>query len=143
MAGETSYANGYVATAFKGHGGRQVCVMEATHEVLTTELQLADKIAFGKVPAGAVYLDAILAVDDLDSNGSPALSLELGDDDDVDGLVDGTTLGQSASVTRGNGAYITNRTAVATEKTIYVNVTAAAATAAAGTIRVTVFYYVP
>lgn len=140
MAGETSYASGYKATAFKGQGN-QVCVLEATHEVLTTELQLADKIAFGKVPAGAVYLDAVLVTDDLDA--STGLSLELGDDDDVDGLVDGTALGQAAAVTRGNGDYIINRKQVTAEKTIFVNVTAAATTPAAGTIRVTVYYYVP
>jgi hypothetical protein len=141
MAGETTYANGYKNTAFKGHGGGQVCVLEATHEVTTAELQLADKIAFGKIPAGAVYLDALLACDDLDS--STGLSLELGDDDDVDGLVDGTNLGQAAGFTRGNGDYVINRKQVTAEKTIFVNVTAAATTAVAGTIRVAVYYYVP
>lgn len=140
MAGETTYANGYTGRAFKGDGP-QLCALDATHEVTTTELQLADKIIFGKVPKGAIYVDAILACDDLDS--STGLSLELGDDDDVDGLVDGTALGQAAAITRGNGAYITNRRQVTAEKNIIVNVTAAATTPVAGTIRAIVYYYVP
>ena len=142
MAGETTYADGYVDTAFKGDG-RSLCVLDATHEITTTELQLADKIRFGKVPAGAVYVSGYIATDDLDSNGSPTVNLEVGDDDDVDGLYDGTTVGQAAGVVVFNGTYITNRTAVTAEKYIAVNLTAAAATAVAGTVRVVLYYYTP
>ena len=142
MAGETTYADGYTNTAFSGLG-RQLCVLDVTHEITTTELQLADKIRFGKVPAGAVYVGGYIATDDLDSNGSPTVNLEVGDDDDVDGLYDGTTVGQAAGIVTFNGTYITNRTTVSTEKYIAVNVTAAAATAVAGTVRVVLYYYTP
>ena len=141
MAGETSSFTEYTTTAFKGLQGRTVCVLDATHEILTTELELADKLRVGVVPAGAIYLDALLATDDLDS--STGLSLEVGDSNDVDGLIDGTALGQTAAFTRGNGAYIINKTQKTSETIVYLNVTAAATTAVSGTVRVIVYYYVP
>lgn len=143
MAGETTQADEYTTTQYKGFGGRQLCVLDVTHEITTGELELADVIEFGQVPEGAVYVDGFLATDDLDSNGTPALVLDVGDDDDSDGLLDGSTSGQAAAVTRFNGAYLTNKTAVTAAKTISVTVQTAAATAAAGTVRVVLWYYVP
>lgn len=142
MAAATTQANGYSTTAFQGLGQR-LSVLDVTHEVTTAELETGDVIQFGKVPKGAIYVDGYLACDDLDSNGAPTLNLEVGDEDDVDGLLDGTTAGQSAAVTRFAGAYITNRAAITGEKTIAVKVTAGAATAAAGTIRVVLYYWNP
>lgn len=142
MAGETTNADQYSTTTFAG-AGKQLCVLDVTHEITTAELQLADKVRFGKVPKGAVYVGGYIAVDDLDSNGTPTLNLEVGDDDDADGLYDGTTVGQAAGVAAFNGAYITNKTTITADKTIYLNVTAAAATAAAGTVRIVLYYYVP
>lgn len=138
----TTNANGYSTTAFKG-SGRQLCVLDVTHEITTAELQLSDVIQFGVVPAGAVYVGGYLATDDLDSNGTPTLVLDVGDGDDPDGLLDGTTTGQSAAITTFNGSYITNKTTVSAEKTISVTVQTAAATAVAGTVRVVLYYYVP
>lgn len=142
MAGETTQADEYSAVAYKG-SGNQLCVLDRTHEVTTAELELADVIQFGKVPSGAIYVGGYLATDDLDSNGTPALVLDVGDDDDADGLLDGTTTGQAAGITTFNGAYITNKTTVSAEKTISVTVETAAATAAAGTIRLVLYYYAP
>lgn len=142
MAGETTQADAYSEVAFKG-SGNQLCVLDRSHEVTTGELELADVIEFGKVPKGAVYVGGYLATDDLDSNGTPALVLDVGDDDDSDGLLDGATSGQAAAITNFNGAYLTNKTAVDGEKTVKVTVQTAAATAAAGTIRLVLYYYTP
>ena len=140
MAGETTNADEYSTTAFKGHG-IQLCALDVTHEVSTGELELADVIQIGKIPAGATYVGGFIATDDLDSNGTPALDLDVGDDDDADGLAGTGSIGQAAAVNTFAGAYITNKTTTTAEKTIKVTVTAAAATAAAGTIRVVVYYY--
>lgn len=140
MAGETTNFNEYSTSAFKGLG-YQVCVLDRTHEITTGELELADKVRVGVIPAGAVYLDAYIAYDDLDT--STGLSLELGDANDVDGLVDGTSNGQSSGVARGNGAYLINKTTLTSDTTILLNVTAAATSAAAGTVRAVVLYYTP
>ena len=142
MAGETANADGYNTTAFSGHG-RQLCVLDVTHEFTTGQLELADKLRIGKVPAGAIYVGGYLATDDLDSNGAPALVLDVGDDDASNGLLDGATTGQAAAITTFNGTYITNNTTVSAEKTISITVQTAAATAAAGTARVVLYYYVP
>lgn len=145
MAGETTNADEYSTTAFKGHG-IQLCALDVTNEVATGELQLADVIRIGKVPAGATYVGGFIATDDLDSNVSPALEFILGDDDDDNGLlVTGSNAGQAAGVVSltgsSAGAYITNKTTTTAEKTIYLKVGTAAATAAAGTVRVVVYYY--
>lgn len=142
MAGETTYANGYTGRAFKGDGPT-LCVLDVSHEITTTELQLADKIIFGRVPTGAIYVGGYLATDDLDSGGSPALVLDVGDDDSSNGLLDGTTTGQAAAVTQFNGAYITNRQRTTAEKNVILTVQTAPATAAAGTVRLVLYYYVP
>lgn len=140
MAGETTNADGYSSTAF-GTMGRVMGVLDVSHEVATTELELADIIQIGVVPKGAVYVRGYIATDDLDSNGSPTLDLLLGDDDDADGLQATGTVGQAAAITELSGAYITNANTTDDEKTISLTVGTAAATAVAGTIRVVVEYY--
>jgi hypothetical protein len=141
MAGETTNFDEYSTTAFKSFG-LNIGVLDKTHEVTTGELELADVMKVGTVPSGSTYLYGFIATDDLDSNGTPALEFILGDDDDDNGLlVTGTNAGQAAGITTFNGAYITNKTTITAEKTIYLKVGTAAATAAAGTIRVVLFYY--
>jgi hypothetical protein len=142
MAGETTNADGYSTTAYKA-GGRQVCVLDVSHEVTTGELEASDVIQFGTIPEGAIYLGGFIATDDLDSNGTPTLDLIVGDDDDADGLQASGTVGQAAGITTLSGTYITNKQTTDGEKTIKVTANAAAATAAAGTIRLVVEYYVP
>ena len=138
----TTNADGYVSTAFRGDGN-SVCVLDVTHEYTAGQLAINEVIKIGEIPKGAVYLDGYIVTDDLDSNATPLLSLEVGDGDDADGLADGTTIGQAAGLVRFNGAYMTNRTALTAAKTIRVVTTAAAATAAAGTVRVVLSYYTP
>lgn len=143
MAGETTQADSYSEVAFKG-SGNQLCVLDRSHEVTTAELQLADVIEFGKVPSGAVYVGGYLATDDLDAHATtPTLVLDVGDGDSSNGLLDGTTTGQAAAVTDFNGTYLTNKTTASGEKTVKVTVQTAAATAAAGTIRLVLYYYTP
>lgn len=138
----TTEADGYTTKAFKGTG-RQLCVLDAEHEVTAAQLALSEVIKIGVVPSGSIYVGGYIATDDLDSNATPTLVLDVGDDDDSDGLMDGATTGQAAAITDFNGTYLTNKTTVDAEKTISVTVQTAAATAAAGTMRVVVYYYVP
>lgn len=141
MAGETTQADGYSSTAFKGHS-RQICVLDVSHEVTTGELEAADVIQFGVIPQGATYLGGYIATDDLDSNGTPTLDLIVGDTTDPDGLQASGTVGQAAGITTLSGTDITNARTTTQDETISVKVNAAAATAAAGTIRLVVEYYV-
>lgn len=142
MAGETTQADDFNETIFQP-SAFNVGVLDRSHEVTTGELEANDVIEFGKVPERAVYLDGFIATDDLDEHTTPTLDLIVGDDDDDDGLKVSGTVGQSAGVTRLDGSYITNKQSTDGEKTISVKVNAAAATAAAGTIRLVLYYYVP
>lgn len=139
MAGEITNADGYTTTAYKGGAG-EVCVLDVSHEVGTAELELADSIRIGHVPKGATYLSGYIATDDLDSNVTPLLDLTLGDSTDPDGLQATGTVGQAAGITVLSGTDITNARTTTQDELIKVTVTAAAATAAAGTIRVVIYY---
>lgn len=142
MAGETTQADGYTPVQFETPG-RLLGVLDVTHEVSAGELELADVIEFGQVPEGAVYVDGYLACDDLDTDGTPALTFDVGDDDDPDGLLDGSNVGQAGGVARFNGALLVNKTKTDGPKTISVTVASAAEAGAAGTIRLVLMYYCP
>lgn len=142
MAGETTYADGYTTTAYKGGAG-ELCVLDVSHEITTGELELADVITFGHVPKGAVYVGGYIATDDLDSNVTPLVDLLVGDSTDPDGLQATGTVGQAAGITTLSGTHITNAYTTTQDEAISVTVGAAAATAAAGTIRVVVYYRTP
>lgn len=141
MAGETTFADGYTTTAYKGGAG-ELCVLDVSHEITTGELELADVISFGHVPAGSIYVGGFIATDELDS-GVDAVDLLVGDSTDPDGLQATGTVGQAAGVTSFTGTYITNETTTTADETISVTVGTAPGTAAAGTIRVVVYYRTP
>lgn len=47
--------------------------------VATTSIdEIGDKVLFGPIPSNAVILDVLVLADDLDSNGSPALAVDVG-----------------------------------------------------------------
>ncbi len=136
----TTYANGYVNTAYKGGSG-ELCVLDVSHEITTGELATADVIIFGKVPAGAIYVGGYIATDDLDS--ATSLDLDVGDSGDADGLAGTGSIGQAAAVNTFAGVYITEAETTTQEENISVTVTAGAGTPVAGTVRVVLYYRTP
>ena len=121
MAGETTLADGYTGTAYKGGAG-ELCVLDVSHEFTTGELELADVVKFGKVPQGAIYVGGYIASDDLDS-GAGACELLVGDTTDDDGLLaTGGGVGASAAVTTLSGTDITNARTTTQEETVSVKV---------------------
>jgi hypothetical protein len=100
-----------------------------------------DTINFGYLPKNARIVLAVLESTDMDTNGSPTLTLNVGDSGSAARLFSASTVGQagtlsSAIATTGAG-YIT------TDKTLITGVAQAnAATGAAGTLYLTVFYTV-
>ena len=141
MAGETTtstqVATGITAkhSSLSGH----VVADTVSHSVTTAELQLNDVIQMVKVPKGATVLDVILVSTDIDTNGSPAVVLAVGDGDDNDYYVTGSTIGQAGGIVRSNALTAKPKTYTA-DDTIDVTVTTAAATAATGTISLTVLF---
>ena len=67
---------------------------------LSAALALNDVIQMVKVPAGATVVDLILSADDLDSDGSPAIVLDVGDGASADRYIDGSDIGQAGGVAR-------------------------------------------
>lgn len=105
-------------------------------------LTTADNIEFGRVPDYARVVDATLVATDLDTNGSPTLTLNVGDAGDADRFFAAATVGQTGAAARMSvltgfgyrypkgGGLITGKPA------------ANAATGVAGTIDLYLFYVV-
>jgi hypothetical protein len=101
----------------------------------------SDTLNFFDLPAGARIVLAVLEASDMDTNGSPALTLNIGDSGSAARLFSASTVGQagtlsSAIATTGHGAAFTTKTRIT--GTAAVN----AATGAAGTVDLTVMYLV-
>lgn len=117
--------------------------------ILYGEFSLADDNASGaleaddilqvvKVPSGFRVLEVILSTTDLDTNGTPTITFDVGDGGDVDRYIDGTTAPQAGGIARldsiaGAGYRYTEA------DTIDVKVASAVATGATtGTVKLTV-----
>ncbi|HEY5072048.1 MAG TPA: hypothetical protein VII63_08455 [Caulobacteraceae bacterium] len=142
----TNYNNRQGAAT--GHGPYQGTThLHATSPALPASLATGDSVNVGYLPAGAIVTGAILkAGSQLDSNGSPTLTLDLG----VAGSTQlfkaavttvGRAAGASADVTlAGAGALYKNLTGA--QVAVIATVHAGAATGVAGALEVDVEYYV-
>lgn len=104
-------------------------------------LTTSDAIQFGYVPHYARIVDATLKATDMDTNGSPTLTLNVGDSGDADRLFAASTVGQAGTIAR-----MTATTGFGYRydtPTLITGVPAAnAATGVAGTIELFLFYTV-
>lgn len=99
----------------------------------------ADTLNFFYLPAGARVHLAVLEATDMDTSGSPSLTLNIGDADDADRLFAASNVGQSGAVSTAISAAGGDH--LYTEKTLITGTAAAnAATGAAGSVTLTVFY---
>jgi hypothetical protein len=92
----TTYTSDLAASnsAFTGPGGGVVFVREATY-VPATALVVNDVIQMVPVAKGERVLDVQVITEILDSDGTPAIVLDVGDGGDTDRYIDGTTVGQT------------------------------------------------
>ena len=74
--------------------GSHVFIREATYEI-TEALVVDDVIQMIPVAKGERVVDCILITDDLDTNGTPTITLDVGDDLDPDRYIDGSDIGQT------------------------------------------------
>jgi hypothetical protein len=101
----------------------------------------SDTINFFYLPAGARVHLAVLEATDMDTNGNPTLTLNVGDSGDADRLFAASTVGQAGALS--TAIATTGGDHLYTSKTLITGVAQAnAATGAAGTIYLTVFYSV-
>lgn len=125
--------------ASHGFGGNVKCLFSTV--VCAASPATTDTINFGYLPANARVVLAVLESTDMDTNGSPALALNVGDAGDADRLFAASTVGQagtlsSAIATTGAGYKTTAKTLITGAASTN------AATGAAGTLYLTVFYVV-
>lgn len=126
-----------------GHGlGGNLKVVTGEY-LVNAALTLNQVIPMVAVPKGARAVYGLLTCDDLDTNGTPTIVLAVGDGDDDDRYLAGSTIGQTGGAATfnrhiGNGNY-----EYAAADTIDVKVTTAPATGAtAVTIRLSVGFII-
>lgn len=99
----------------------------------------SDTINFGYLPAGARVVLAVLESSDMDTGGSPSLTINVGDAGDADRLFAASTVGQAGTVSTAIAA--TGAAYSYSSKTLITGVAAAnAATGTSGTLNLTIFY---
>jgi hypothetical protein len=126
----------------KGEGMSGNCKVVVAEYEITAALALNDVVQMVKVPAGAIVSNVVLATDDLDTNGTPAIVLDVGDGGDTDRYIDGSTVGQAGGITDSSNLAIDGiGYTYSVEDTIDVLVQVAPATGAtSGTIKLIVYY---
>jgi hypothetical protein len=141
----STFTSNYAASTYPaaGHGmGNDLKAVTGSY-ALTAALVLDDIIQMVRVPAGATVLDVTLKVPDLDSHGSPAITLDVGYGGDDDYWIVANTVGQAGGFIRAS-ATTTVPLAFTSEDTIDIHVDTAPATGATtGTLYLTVFYTMP
>lgn len=102
---------------------------------LTAAAANSDIVKFFKAPAGFIVSDVILSSTDIDTNGSPTVTIDVGDADDVDKLIDGSTIGRAGGIDRMNVTTGMQYTYTA-DTEVYATILTVA-TGATGTIKLT------
>lgn len=125
-----------------GLGYQAVQLVNKTHTITTAMLASGIVTALYKMPAGTRYVGVYANASDMDTNGSPALAIDIGiagvsdtTYDDVDAILDGSDVGQAGT---GGGQVILKAGAgliVPVEHYVTFTAATAAATAAAGTFQ--------
>lgn len=101
----------------------------------------ADTINFGYVPPNARILMAVLEATDMDTNGVPALAINVGDSGSANRLFAASTVGQAGTLS--TAIAVAGAGYQYTDKTMITGVASTnAATGAAGTLYLTIFYVV-
>lgn len=124
-----------------GHGlAQNLKVYDFTVTCLAA-LTTSDALQFGYVPKGFKVILAMFEADDLDTNGSPTLTINIGDSGDADRLFAASTAAQTG--VSGQMALATGVGYTYTDKTLITGVpNANAATGAAGDLRLFLIGYI-
>lgn len=135
-AGVATYRSAKTST-----DSNQLTSVGETITVSAAQLTLGAVFGNIRVPRGAEMAFVQLDATDLDTNGSPTLTLEIGDAGDTDRLLAANTIGQTGAVPVGPTIAKTGFGYKYTDETLVtVRVAVAPATGAAGTIKYIVHY---
>jgi hypothetical protein len=106
---------------------------------LSANVVAADVVQILKVPKNCTVLWVQAIASDMDTNGAPTMSFKIGDGDDDDYYVAASLIGQTGGVVQSN-VFTARPKTYANDDTIDITWITAAATFAAGTIDVNVYY---
>ena len=136
---------------YKALGAGQLCVAYGSYDA-GTGLTTADVIKLCKLPRGAVVLGGFLRMEDLDSNATETLDIDVGTSADTDAFGNfGVQTGDAVTGYLPEGGVLLplhgtlkdGPVSITAETIVQLTVVAAAATAAAGTITLVVHYVCP
>jgi hypothetical protein len=123
-----------------GIGDGQSLKCASSTYTITAALVANDVIQGPLIQAGSVIVDVMVVVSDLDTGGSPALTLDVGYGTDPDYFAVAATTGQTGGVIRASAATALPLV-LATNDTIDAKVATGPATGAtSGTVTITVFF---
>lgn len=130
--------------AAPGHGFGGNMKVSYGEVALTGTITTADAATICNLPVGAIVVGVTLEASDMDTNGTPTLTLNVGDAGSATRYFAGSTAGQTgvtgvATAASGLFYQITGTSDTA----VRVAVAANAATSADGTVRVAVMYVLP
>jgi hypothetical protein len=106
---------------------------------VTTSLALNDTLTGPSIPAGAYLVDVLLMSTDIDSNGSPTVTLDVGISGAATKFIAASTVGQTGGIAHMGGTTGLGYTPAA-DTPVIVTVSAAGATKVAGTITLAILY---
>lgn len=137
--------------AFQAFGSGIVCAAYGSVD-LAANPTLADVHEICKLPKGAVVLGGFLRMEDLDSNASETIDIDVGTATDPDAFLNGGVrtgdavtdyLPEGGALIPLHGTLKDGPVSITAETVVQITYVAAAATFAAGTITVVVFYVNP
>ncbi|CAB4137537.1 hypothetical protein UFOVP319_41 [uncultured Caudovirales phage] len=126
-----------------GHGFGGSVKVSYGECAFTGTITTADSATICNLPVGAVVLGATIEADDLDTGGSPTITLNVGDAGSANRYFAASTVAQTGAVASASAATGVFNTVAAGQTAVIVAVAANAATSAAGSVRVAVQYYLP
>ncbi|YP_010115325.1 virion structural protein [Sinorhizobium phage PBC5] len=144
---QSKYAKGIIALAYPSIAGAATAI-RFEHQ-LAAAPAAGDILDLAMIPAGTRVIDMILDADDLDTNGAPTLTMDVGVMSGDFGSEDGartcgaeffsaSTLGQAGGVARPTLKTAFRTTKAGKDRSIGIKFPVAAATFAAGVIGLTV-----
>lgn len=124
-----------------GFGGNIKCSFGSV--AFTGSITTSDSATILNLPAGAIVVGGFIDSDDLDTGGSPSITLNVGDAGDADRYFAASTVAQTGAAAQATVATGLGYTVEATNTAVTIAVAANAATSAAGSVRVGLFYILP
>ena len=129
--------------AAPGHGFGGTIKVSYGEVAFTGTITTADAATVCNLPVGAIVLDVTLESDDLDTNATPTITLNVGDAETANRYFAASTVAQAGTTSVATAATGLFYTVAAGNTAVRVAVAANAATSAAGSVRVAVTYWLP